>query len=51
MTPEEFVKAVKEFKVIYQEEFGPDLSDEDATAKAKAILQLFVCLVEGKSVQ
>ena len=51
MTPEEFAQAVKEFKEIYREVFGVELNNEDATAEAQAILRLFVCLMEGKSVQ
>lgn len=46
MTPEETKQAVKEFKKIYQEEFGIKLSDAEATLKAQGLLQLFDCLTK-----
>lgn len=51
MTPEELKKATEEFKKIYKEEFGVELSDSDAYLKSEAILKLFVCLTEGENVK
>lgn len=50
LTPEELKQATEEFKDIFQEEFGMELSDEDATEKAMSFLQLFDCLTEAKKV-
>lgn len=47
MTPELLLQAIEEFKIIYQEEFGVELSDEEATVKAQGLLQLFDCLTQG----
>ena len=47
MTPELFLQAAEEFKVIYQDVFGVELSDEDAAIKAQSLLQLFDCLTQG----
>lgn len=48
MKPEDFEQAVEEFKVIYREVFGIELSNEDAAAKAQGLLQLFDCLTKGE---
>ena len=50
MKPELFKQAVEEFKQIYHEEFGIELSDGEAVAKAKGLLQLFDCLTEGEGI-
>ncbi len=47
MTPEEFKQAIQEFKVIYKEVFGVELNGEEATIKARSLLQLFDCLTTG----
>lgn len=47
MTPELLIQAIEEFKVIYQEVFGVELNDEEATIKAQGLLQLFDCLTQG----
>lgn len=47
MTPELFIQATEEFKTIYKEVFGVELSDEEATVKAQSLLQLFDCLTQG----
>lgn len=41
MTSEQLTQAIEEFKAIYKEEFGVELSDEEATEKAQGLLQLF----------
>jgi hypothetical protein len=41
LDPEQLKQAVEEFKVIFKEEFGIELTDEEATEKAQGILQLF----------
>lgn len=46
MTPEEFAQAIEEFKIIYKEEFGIELNNEEATIKAQGLLQLFECLTQ-----
>lgn len=51
MSPEELSLAVKEFKELYKEVFGIELNQTEATKKAQELLQLAVCLTEGKSVQ
>lgn len=50
MTPEEFAQAIEEFKAIYREKYGIELSNEEAVAKAKGLLQLFDCLIEGEGI-
>lgn len=50
MTPEQIAEAVKEFKAIFKEEIGTELSDEEATEKTMAFLQLFDCLTQDKKV-
>ncbi|MBI5374199.1 MAG: hypothetical protein HZA77_02120 [Candidatus Schekmanbacteria bacterium] len=37
-------KAIDEFKAIYKEEFGEELSDEDALENATSIIILFEAL-------
>jgi peroxiredoxin len=51
MTPEELSLAVKEFKDLYREVFGIELDENKATKKAQDLLQLMVCLTEGKPVE
>lgn len=51
MTPEELSLAVKEYKDLYEEIFGIALDEKEATKQAEELLQLMVCLTEGKSVQ
>lgn len=51
MTPEELKQATEEFNQIYKEEFGIKLDEADAALKVKGLLQLFVCLTEGKNVK
>lgn len=46
MKPEFFTKAVEEFRTIYQEEFGIEMSMEEAAEKAQGLLQLFDCLTQ-----
>ncbi len=50
MKPEELRQAIKEFKEIYEEEFGTTLTDVEATEKAQNLLQLFDCLTQAKKV-
>lgn len=50
MTPEQLEQATKEFMVIYKEEFGTELNDEEAAKKAQGLLQLFDCLTRLKEV-
>lgn len=50
MKPELFAQAVEEFKQIYYEEFGIELNEEEATTRAKGLLQLFYCLTEGERI-
>lgn len=50
MSPEELKEAIQEFKKLYKEEFGIELSIDDTTEKAKGILQLFNCLLLDKEV-
>jgi hypothetical protein len=45
MKEEELSKAIEEFKVIYYQKFGIQLSNEEASIKAIAVLQLFDCLI------
>jgi hypothetical protein len=33
--------AINDFKAIYRDEFGVDLSDDEATEKARQLLQFF----------
>ncbi len=51
MKPELFIQAVEEFKEIYREEFGIELSNEEAATKAQGLLQLFDCLIKEKGLQ
>jgi hypothetical protein len=51
MKQEDFNQAIEEFKQVYKEEFGNDLSNTEATIKSADILQLFVCLVEKEGLQ
>jgi hypothetical protein len=48
MTPEQLKQSIKEFKEIYQEEFGVELSDEEAALKAQGLLQLLELLTRGE---
>lgn len=48
MTPELLQQAVREFKEIYKEEFEVELSDQEATEKAIALLQLFQSLTNDR---
>lgn len=41
MSPEQFQQAVKEYKEIYKQEYGVELSDIEASKQAKSLLQLF----------
>lgn len=41
LTPEQVKQAVEEFKALYKEQYGVELSDEEATEKATGILQIF----------
>ena len=50
LIPEQIKQATEEFKALFKEEFGIELTDEEATEKAKGILQLFNCLTELKKV-
>ncbi len=34
-------EAIDEFKIIYREEYGQELSDDEAKEKAKQLLMLF----------
>lgn len=45
LTPEEQKQAMEEFKALFSEEFGIELSDEDATEKSKGILQLINSII------
>lgn len=44
-------KALIEFKTIFKEEFGVDLTEEETTQKATAILNLFRVLAKRPVVQ
>jgi hypothetical protein len=44
ITPEQFKQALVEFKEIYKEEFGTELSDQEATEQVTGLLQLFEAL-------
>ncbi len=46
MTPEEFAQAIQEFKAIFKDEYGIELSNEEATTNAQSVLQLFECLIQ-----
>ena len=43
-------KAIKEFQKIYKEEFGHDLSDEEASKKAHDLIHLFAKLVQSSNI-
>jgi len=45
LTPEEQKQALEEFKSIFKEEFGIELSDEEATKKSQGILQLINSII------
>ncbi len=47
MDPEQFKEAVEEFKQIYQEECGIELSSQEAAHKASGLLQLFDSLTNN----
>ena len=47
MTPEEYRQAIEEFKIIYREVCGIELSDGEAAIQAQGLLQLFDCLTFG----
>lgn len=53
MKPEQFNQAVAEFKQIYKEEYGLELSTQEASNKALSLLQLFDILTtdEKRSLQ
>ena len=51
MTPEELKQAIIEFKEIYSSEFSTELSDEEASEKAKGLLQFFDCITKGDYIQ
>lgn len=40
LTPEQVKQAVEEFKALFKQEYGVELSDEEATEKAKDILSI-----------
>lgn len=40
MKPEQLKKAIAEFKQIYFDEYGIELSDKEASTKALSLLQL-----------
>jgi hypothetical protein len=40
LTPEQLEQAVKEFKALFKREYGIELSDEEATERAKGILSI-----------
>ena len=42
-------KAIQEFKKIYREEFGEDLTDSEAETIAMRVIRFFHILVYGKS--
>jgi len=50
LSSEQVKQAVDEFKSLFLEEFGIELSEEEATEKAMSFLQLFDCLTEAKKV-
>lgn len=41
LTPEQLKQAVEEFKALYENQYGIELSDEEATDLASGILRLF----------
>ena len=41
-------KALKEFREIYKEEFGEDLTDDEAEEIAMRVIKFFHILVYGK---
>lgn len=47
MTPEQLKQAVMDFKEIYKQEYGIELSDKEASKKALSMLQLFDVLTSN----
>jgi len=41
LSSEQIKQAVEEFKTLYKAQYGIELSDEEATEKAKGLLQIF----------
>ena len=50
MKPELFAQAIEEFKAIFKEEFGIELTDEEATEKSRGLLSLIDCTTLVKEV-
>lgn len=48
MTPDKQKKAIDEYKQIYKQEYGVDLSDKEASEQAAKLLQLFDVLIQPK---
>lgn len=44
LTPEQVKQAVEEFKALFKQQYGVELSDEEATEQAGDLLQLFANL-------
>ncbi len=40
LTPEQAKQAVKEFKVLFKQQYGVDLSEEEATEKVQGLLSI-----------
>jgi ABC-type transporter MlaC component len=42
LSPEQVKQAVEEFKALFKQQYGKELSEEEATKLALGVLQLFV---------
>lgn len=40
LTPEQVKQAVEEFKILFKQQYGVELSEEEATERAKDILSI-----------
>lgn len=45
LTPEQVKQAVDEFKTLFKQQYGVELSDEEATEQAGDFLQLFASML------
>jgi len=44
LTQEQLTEAIKEFKIIFKEKFGINITDEQATIQGKKLLELMLIL-------
>ncbi len=49
LTPEQIKQAVEEFKTLFKKQYGVELSDEEATEKAKCLLSIPVVAFEPEN--